>query len=158
MTATAKPKSATPGNGPSSVLKISPKIRIPYREFHFDFTHSSGPGGQNVNKISSKAVMHWDLALSSSLKPDVKERFHQKFGTRIRKDGVVVLSSQRTRDAHSNQQDCLDKLKKMLMAVAIAPIVRKKTKPKRAAREKRLTKKHQMGDKKKARTKVRSLD
>jgi ribosome-associated protein len=155
MTSTIRPETPTHGVEEPAHLKISPRIRIPHREFQFDFTHSSGPGGQNVNKVSSKAVMHWDMARSPSIKPDMKERFHDKFHKRIRFDGVVVLQSQRTRDAHSNQRDCLDKLKKMLMAVATAPTPRKKTKPRRAAREKRLDTKHKQSSKKSTRGRVR---
>jgi ribosome-associated protein len=155
MTSTVRPKTATPGVEEPAQLKVTPKIRIPHREFHFDLTHSSGPGGQGVNKVNTKAVMHWDMARSPSLKPDVKERFHAKYHKRIRQDGVVVLMSQRTRDAHSNQKDCLDKLKKMLLAVATAPTPRKKTKPRRAAREQRLEKKHKVSAKKQNRAKVR---
>lgn len=99
--------------------------------------------------------MHWDMARSPSIKPDMKERFHAKYAKRIRSDGVVVLTSQRTRDAHSNQRDCLDKLKKMLMAVATPPKPRKKTKPRRAAREERLETKHKHSAKKKSRGRVR---
>jgi ribosome-associated protein len=158
MTSTKKPTTATPGTDPAALLRVTPRIRIPHREFHFDFTHSSGPGGQHVNKVRTKAVLHWDLATSPSLKPDVKERFHQKYAKRLRKDGVLVLNSQRTRDAHSNQKDCLDKLKAMLLAVAVAPKPRKKTRPKKAAREERLTLKHRVSDKKKTRGRIRTLD
>ncbi len=129
-------------------LRITPRIQILASEFHFDFTHSSGPGGQNVNKLSSKAVLHWDLAASAVVPPDMKERFISKYKNRIRKDGVVVLSSQRTRDAHSNREDCLAKLKDMLMSVLHAPKKRKKTKPTRVAKEKRLNSKHLRSEKK----------
>jgi ribosome-associated protein len=139
----------------SSDIRLTPRVRVPASELEFDFTHSSGPGGQNVNKLSSKAILHWSLARNSTLPPDLKERFHVKFKNKIRKDGVVVLSSQRTRDAHSNRQDCIDKLKAMLMLVLHAPKKRKKTKPTREGREKRLQGKHIRSEKKASRKKPR---
>jgi ribosome-associated protein len=111
------------------MLIVSSNVRIPLEEFAFTFVRSSGPGGQNVNKVNTKAVLRWAINASPSLPEPVRQRFLAQFGTRVTNDGDLVLSSQRFRDQSQNQRDCLDKLREMLAAVAVAPKRRRKTKP-----------------------------
>src|SRR4051794_4945524 len=111
------------------MLIVSSNVRIPLEEFAFTFVRSSGPGGQNVNKVNTKAVLRWAINTSPSLPEPVRQRFLAQFGTRVTNDGELVLSSQRFRDQSQNQRDCLDKLREMLAAVAVPPKRRRKTKP-----------------------------
>jgi ribosome-associated protein len=123
------------------MLEVNPHLRIPETEFVWTYVRSSGPGGQNVNKVASKAVLRWDLAASSSLPADVKARLRARETNRITVEGELVLTSQRYRDQERNRQDCLDKLREMIAQAAVRPKVRRKTKPSRGSKEARLREK-----------------
>lgn len=120
------------------MLVVNRRIRIPSSEFRFTFARSAGPGGQNVNKVNTKVTLHWPVESSPSLPEDVRERFRSKYSRRINKNGELVIYSQRYRDQARNMDDCLDKLREMLLDVATAPKKRKATRPPRAAKERRL--------------------
>jgi ribosome-associated protein len=120
------------------MLEISDRIRIPDEEFSWSFVRSGGPGGQNVNKVASKAVLRWNFVASPSLPDDIKARLQQQQRRRITSDGDLLLTSQRYRDQERNRLDCLDKLAEMLRAAAVVPKKRRKTKPSRGAHERRL--------------------
>jgi ribosome-associated protein len=122
------------------MLEINDHIRIPEDEFSWSFVRSGGPGGQNVNKVSSKAVLRWNVGASPSLPDDVKARFLAGQHRRITGGGDLVLTSQRYRDQDRNRQDCLEKLRDLVVRATAVPKVRKK-KPSRAARERRLAEK-----------------
>ena len=120
------------------MLAITDQLSIPDDEFEWSFVRAGGPGGQNVNKVASKAVLRWPLAPSPSVPDDVKARLRTQQRRRITVEGEIVLSSQRYRDQERNKQDCLDKLREMLLQAVTPPTPRKKTKPHRGAREARL--------------------
>jgi ribosome-associated protein len=120
------------------MLEVNSEIRIPDEEFHWSFARSGGPGGQNVNKVASKAVLHWSIASTSSLPEPVKQRFMALERKRITKDGEVVINSQRFRDQERNRLDCLQKLREMTLQAAALPKKRKPTKPSRGSRMNRL--------------------
>lgn len=120
------------------MLEINDRLRIPDDEFSWTFVRSSGPGGQNVNKVASKAVLRWNVVASPSIPDDVKARLQQQQRRRISSSGDLLLSSQRYRDQERNRLDCLDKLAEMIRAAATVPKTRRKTKPSRGARERRL--------------------
>lgn len=114
-------------------------LRAPRRELEFRFTRSSGPGGQNVNKVASKAVMSWNVAESRAIPAAVRMRFRARFGGRIGRDGVLVLTSQRHRTRERNVAECIAKLEAMLAEVERPPKRRRATKPTRTSRERRLS-------------------
>lgn len=120
------------------MLVVNSRIAVPLAEFEFTYTRSSGPGGQNVNKVNSRATLRWPVAASRSLPDDVKARFLATYPSRITQAGEILISSQRFRDQPKNVDDCLEKLRDMLAAVAVAPKTRKKRKPSKAAKERRL--------------------
>jgi len=120
------------------MLEINERIRIPEDEFDWSFVRSGGPGGQNVNKVASKAVLRWDVANSPSRPDDVKTRFRAQQHRRITGEGELVLASQRYRDQDRNRQDCLEKLREWVQQATVVPKARKKTRPSRGARERRL--------------------
>jgi len=133
------------------MLVVTDKIKIPLREIRFTLVRSSGPGGQNVNKVSSKAQLRWPVARSRSLPESVRKRFLAKHRGRVNARGELVLKSQRFRDAGRNVADCLEKLRAMLAEAAVAPKRRKPTRPTRASVERRLEGKRQRAQKKQRR-------
>src|SRR5436309_10392849 len=120
------------------MLEINDQMKIPDGELHWSYVRSSGPGGQNVNKVASKAVLRWDLAASPSVPEEVKARLRTLQRRRVTNEGELVLNSQRFRDQEKNRQDCLDKLREMLLEAATVPKARKRSKPTRGSRERRL--------------------
>jgi ribosome-associated protein len=111
---------------------------LPLRELRFSFARSSGPGGQNVNKVESKAVLRWEVGASRALPAALLARFRARYARRISTDGVLMLTSQRHRERERNVADCLAKLGAMLEEVAKPAKPRRPTRPSRGARERRL--------------------
>lgn len=132
-------------------LKINSRLAIPASEFTWTFVRSSGPGGQNVNKVNSKAVLRWSVATSPSLPDDVRQRFFARYGRRVTTDGQLIVSSQRYRDQGRNVADCLQKLGALLSAVAAPPKRRRPTRPKASDVQRRLDAKKQSAARKKSR-------
>jgi ribosome-associated protein len=139
-------------------INISPTIQIKDEELQFSFARSGGPGGQNVNKVNSKAVLRFALTLSANLPADVKERFVEKYGARLTTEGELILTSQRYRDQAANVEDCLQKLKEMILSVATKPVARKKTRPSLAAQRRRVESKRETAIKKQQRRAPLSYD
>jgi ribosome-associated protein len=133
------------------MLEVNHRIRIPESEFTFAFSRSGGPGGQNVNKVSSKAQLSWDVTQSPSVPDDIRERFLLRYKRRITKEGTLLITSQRYRDQGRNTQDCLNKLVELLLSIAVLPTKRKATAPSRGAKQRRLKDKQVRSDKKQAR-------
>src|SRR5262245_30800990 len=103
------------------MLVVNSDIQIPESELRFTFVRSSGPGGQNVNKVSSKAVLRWSPAASGALPELMRARFLAKFASRLTVAGELIVTSQRFRDQKRNADDCLDKLRQMLVSAARKP-------------------------------------
>lgn len=121
-----------------NTLFVTSAIQIPLDQIEFSFVRSGGPGGQNVNKVNSKALMRWRVTSSSELPEDVRERFMSKFASRISNEGDLILTSQKFRDQASNADDCLQKLREMLTSVATAPKKRRPTRATLSSKRKRL--------------------
>jgi ribosome-associated protein len=118
------------------------------RELRFSYARSSGPGGQNVNKVESKAVLRWDVTRSHAVPSDLRARFLARFANRITREGELVLACQRYRDRERNVAECVAKLQAMLAEVAVPPEPRRPTRPGRGARERRLEAKRRAARKK----------
>jgi ribosome-associated protein len=131
---------------------------IPLREIEIRFVRSSGAGGQNINKVNSKAVLRWNVAASRALQADRRQRFVARFANRLTRDGDLVLTSDRYRDQGRNVADCLEKLRAMLDAVARPPKPRRPTRPTSGSVQRRLDVKHAKAEKKRTRSAVRSED
>jgi len=150
----------SPVNDPldGSWLVVTRYVKVPIEEFTFTFSRSSGPGGQNVNKVNTKVRLRWAIGETTSLRPDVKERFSAKYRRRITADGDFLMTSQRYRDQLRNINDCLEKLREMLATVVTPPVRRKKTKPTKGSRERRLKQKREQSGKKQSRRRPRIDD
>lgn len=140
------------------MLVVNEKLSVPLREFRFTFARSSGPGGQNVNKVNTKATLRWAVETSDSLPEATKRRFLSKNRRRISREGDLVITSQRFRDQGRNVADCLSKLRDLLAEAAVAPKRRKPTRRSKSSNERRLRNKKQQSQKKDGRRKPASSD
>jgi ribosome-associated protein len=132
-------------------LTVAAGLQIPMQEFTFTFARSGGPGGQNVNKVSSKALLRWRVRSNTSLPEAVRSRFLARFGNKLTAEGDLLVTSQRNRDAGRNSADCVEKLRRMLASVAQPPKPRRPTKPTRASVRRRLEQKRRHSGRKKQR-------
>ncbi len=121
---------------------VSPiKIEIPENEIVFDFIRSTGPGGQNVNKVSSAVQLRFNIHNSSILTEDHKVRLVKKAGRKVNKNGVLIIKAQRFRTQQNNRMDALRRLESLILQTINKPKVRLKTSPSKKTIEKRLTSK-----------------
>ena len=130
------------------MFTVDSTIKIPMDEFRWSASRSSGPGGQNVNKVNSKVTLHWRVVDSPYLPDDVARRFQAKYAQRINADGELVLQSQRYRDQPKNRDDCLQKLRQLILSVRYAPRTRRSTRPTKASKERRLREKRHKAERK----------
>ena len=120
------------------LIPINCHLFLDDSEIEESFIRASGPGGQNVNKVSSAVQIRFDLSGSRSLPEDVRERLARLAGRRLTRDGVIVIIAQRYRTQERNRQDALDRLVALIRRAAVPPTPRRPTKPSRAAKERRL--------------------
>jgi ribosome-associated protein len=139
-------------------LHVTESIQIPLSELEFSYARSSGPGGQNVNKVNSKVQLHWDLTRSQALPPEVLLRFRTLNRNRITTEGVFTLSSQRFRDQPKNRDDCLERLRELVLAASKAPKLRRPTKATRSSHRRRLQAKRERSERKAGRRQPRADD
>ena len=111
------------------MLIVNERIVIPRSEFRFEFARSGGPGGQNVNKVASKAVLRWNPGTSPSLPDAVRARLLRLLASRLTTQGELLVTSQLTRDQGRNVEDCLEKLRRLIQAAATPPKARRPSRP-----------------------------
>ncbi len=124
-------------------------------EAAWSFARSGGPGGQNVNKVSSKALLRWNVLRSTVLPAEVKDRLLQRLGRRLTSEGDLLISSQRYRDQPRNMEDCRAKLAQWLHEAAHPPVPRRATRPTRASKQRKEASKRRRAERKSSRRSVR---
>ncbi len=128
------------------MIEINDEIGLDEAELEFSFIRASGPGGQNVNKVSSAVQMRFDARRSPSLPDEVSARLQKLAGSKLTLDGVIVITANRHRTQERNRTDAVERLVALIAKAAIAPVKRRPTRPTKASREKRLAgKAHRAG-------------
>jgi len=120
------------------MIRITDRISIEERELEEHFVRASGPGGQNVNKLSTAVQLRFDVRRSPSLSADVRIRLERMAGRRLTRDGVLVIMAQRHRTQERNRQDARDRLIELIQRASVAPTPRRPTRPTRGSKERRL--------------------
>jgi ribosome-associated protein len=122
------------------MMRITPSLSIDENLISERFTHASGPGGQNVNKVASAVILRFD-ARAAALPFEVHARLEALAGSRLTKDGVVVIKASQYRDQQRNREDARERLTELIREAAAIPKKRRPTRPTRSSKEKRLEKK-----------------
>ena len=120
------------------MIRVTPSISIAERELEEHFIRASGPGGLNVNKLASAVQLRFDVRRSPSLPADVRARLERLAGSRLTRDGVLVIDAHRHRTQARNRKDARARLIELIRRAAVAPVARRATKPTAGARERRL--------------------
>jgi ribosome-associated protein len=142
------------------MIYINNRISIDEKEIHEEFIRSSGPGGQNVNKVATAVQLRFDALNSASLPDDVRDRLFNIAGRKITKDGVLVIKAARHRTQEQNRKDAIERLADLVRKAAVPPPKpRKETRPSRASRERRIeSKRRKSGVKTMRRSIIKSDD
>ena len=133
-------------------LIVSEQIGIPDEELEWKFVRSSGPGGQNVNKVSSAVQLRFLLPRNTSLPGAVRGRLRRLAGQKLVDDGSILIAARRERSQEQNRRAALERLAELIRAALIEPKVRKKTRPTRASMERRIESKKRRAGTKRSRT------
>jgi ribosome-associated protein len=139
-------------------IRISPKVRIPARALSFRAVRSSGPGGQNVNKVASRVELRVALDAIEGLSEAARERLLAQVSRRLDAEGRLLVTSQRTRDQHRNLEDARQKARGIVTRALAAPRRRVATRPTPASRERRLQEKRRRAERKRERGPIRRED
>jgi len=120
------------------MIRVTPHISLGEHEISEEFVRASGPGGQNVNKLSTAVQLRFDVRHSPSLPSEVRARLERLAGSRLTRDGILVIIAQRHRTQARNRQDAHDRLIDLIRRAAVIPAKRRPTKPTAASRERRI--------------------
>jgi ribosome-associated protein len=142
----------------TDILQIDHKLSIPLAELAFRFSRSSGPGGQHVQKSSTRVELLFDVANSSSLSDEQRERLLKRLGGYIDSAGVLHLTSQSERSQWRNREEVLARFQALIREALVRRKVRKATRPSAASRQRRLQEKRHRSEAKRRRAKVRTED
>jgi ribosome-associated protein len=134
-----------------SVIRINRDITIDENELDFEYMRASGPGGQNVNKVSTAVRLRFDVRGTAALPEDVRERLMRLAGRRLGDDGFLSIHAQRSRTQESNRSDAVERLVALIERACERPRLRRATRPTAASRERRLTAKRRRGQTKESR-------
>jgi len=134
------------------MIEITPSLTIDDSEIQLDFVRASGPGGQNVNKVSTAVQLRFDVRGSPSLPPEIKQRLERLAGSRLTAEGVLVIESRQYRTQEQNRQAALDRLADLVRSAAQPPKPRRPTRPSLASKQQRLEGKRRRAETKRLRS------
>ena len=134
------------------MIRVNAQIELDEREIQEDFVRASGPGGQNVNKVSTAVQLRFDVARSPSLPDPVRARLIALAGRRLTQEGVLILSAERYRSQRRNRDDALERLIELIREACEVDKPRRPTRPTLASKKRRLDSKQRRGETKKLRT------
>jgi ribosome-associated protein len=140
------------------MIEITSRIHLDPSEIRESFIRASGPGGQNVNKVSSAVELRFDARNSPNLPEGVRERLMKLAGRRLTLQGEIVITAQSHRSQEMNRADALEKLKELIRAATVVPKARRATKPTKASKLKRMEGKSKRGEVKKLRNRRPDMD
>jgi ribosome-associated protein len=140
------------------MIRVTNSITLDEDELEEQFIRSSGPGGQNVNKVATAVQLRFDVDRSPNLPAAVKQRLKRLAGRRLTGEGVLIIEARRYRTRERNRRDALDRLVALVREAAIAPTPRKATRPTAASRRRRLEGKQRRGVLKRGRRRVTDVD
>ena len=132
-------------------LVLTPAISIPDEELEWKFIRASGPGGQNVNKVSSAVQLRFLLPQNTSLPVAARNRLRRLAGQKINDDGTILISARSERSQEQNRREALERLAELLHSALVEPKIRKKTRPTKASKERRIDTKKRRSDTKQGR-------
>jgi ribosome-associated protein len=133
------------------MIPITPALSIDENELHLDFVRSSGPGGQNVNKVATAVQLRFDVRHSPSLPDAVRQRLTRLAGKQMTDDGVLIINAHQFRTQDRNRQDAIDRLVALIRRASVEQRLRRKTKPTMASKQRRLETKRRHGETKRLR-------
>ena len=120
------------------MITVTPDISIAPRELRFEFVRASGPGGQNVNKVATAVQLRFDVAATTALSGEVKDRLRKIAGKKLSADGILVIQASRFKSQEQNRQDAVQRLAGLLRQAAVRPKRRVKTRPSKRSKLRRL--------------------
>ena len=132
-------------------MEVGDGLHIPDDELVFTYARSGGPGGQNVNKVASKATLRWSVLANTTIPLPVRDRLRQQQANRITVEGELVIHGQRYRDQPRNAEDCLERLRAMIAEARHVPTPRRPTRPTRGSKRRRLADKKANSERKQQR-------
>ena len=136
-------------------LEITPEVTSPDNDLTYAFVRASGPGGQNVNKVSSAVQLRFDMEGSTALSEPVKNRLRVLAGRRLTDDGAILIIARNQRSQEHNRREALERLADLVQRALVVPKTRRATKPTRASKERRLEGKTRQQQTKRQRSRVR---
>jgi len=139
-------------------IPVNERIRLAESEISMEFVRASGPGGQNVNKVSTAVKLYFHIGRSLSLPEAVKNRLHALAGKRVNNDGFLIIDARRFRTQEANRRDAVERLVKLIGQAAAVPKTRRPTRPGKAAKARRLDEKKKHGAVKLTRKKTFPVD
>jgi ribosome-associated protein len=140
------------------MIDLAPGLTIDEKDLTWRFVRASGPGGQNVNKVSSAVEMRIDVARIVGLQPDARTRLVRLAGHRLSQDDVLIIQAQRFRSQERNRADALERLSALLQQAMVRPKTRRATRPTKGSKERRLKGKTERSRTKSMRGRVRHSD